>query len=730
MNRRIPLTAATAGGGLLAAAFLQAVVAAAETDGDTGTISDNAFTVDGTTFVGTTFAGTDGFNDVHPIFGIAPLLEIGGGQIQQGVFLAPQDLEVSDSSGADLGSVTTGVNASNILGIDSAQFTVSGVTPTLAEIQSGLADASGISFGAGTDFDAADLAAALAARNLDFGSTITADDITTALVDTPIGNALGINYLAQFDPDDVEPGITFTPSAAADALNAVSTADLPADGTVYSLTNLGGGFENVYAATPNADGTAAASITDTVQTPFGNFDIPTTYDAVANLDPGSAFDGLAVNGGAADLSDNAFTIDGTTFDPGAGGFDTVIPLFGIAPLLEIGGGNLGSDIVNPSGFSDFQNLEVYNSGSDQGSVTTGVDTSNILGIDSTQLTVTSSAPSVDAIENALNASSTDFSTYDDVSTRDIATALVGDPGTSVLGGDVNQFNVIHVLDFPFGTPIVDFDEADFTAQDIADALNAAQAPDLPADGTVYSVTDLGGGYENVYEAIPNADGTAAASITDTLVTPFGNFDIPTTFDAVAKLDPGSAFDGLAAGGGTGDLSDNAFTIDGTTFDPGADGFDGVTPLFGIAPLLELGGLSAGPGVNLAGQSLEIYDSSGADLGNVTTGLFTSNILGIDSTQFTITGVAGAAGATADQLPDVGTVYSVTDLGGGYENVYEAIPNEAGTAASSITDTLVTPFGNFDLSTLYDAVADLMPGDAVAGADASGADLFGDFLGGS
>jgi hypothetical protein len=88
-------------------------------------------------------------------------------------------------------------------------------------------------------------------------------------------------------------------------------------------------------------------------------------------------------------------------------------------------------------------------------------------------------------------------------------------------------------------------------------------------------------------------------------------------------------------------------------------------------------------------------------------------------------INGAADAYGADLPDVGTVYSVTDFGGGFENVYEATPNADGTAAVSITDYLVTPFGNIDLSTMFDAIAQLDPGDAAAGVSdaASGFDLF-------
>jgi hypothetical protein len=198
-----------------------------------------------------------------------------------------------------------------------------------------------------------------------------------------------------------------------------------------------------------------------------------------------------------------------------------------------------------------------------------------------------------------------------------------------------------------------------------------------------------------------------------------------TYDATAPLDPATPLGALAATSDNASLSDNAFTIDGTTFDPGSDGFDTVIQTFGIAPLLEIAGSQiTTPAATIpfvTQDGVEIYDSSGTDLGSVDFGENLSNILGfIETTQFTVHSVDAADGLTDSEtaeLPDVGTVYTVTDFGGGFTNVYEAIPNADGTAASDITDTLITPFGNFDLSTMFDAIAPLDPGDAAAGVDA-------------
>ncbi|HXO11543.1 MAG TPA: hypothetical protein VN871_04175, partial [Mycobacterium sp.] len=563
MNRRIHAAgvAATAGGGILAAAFLQASDAVATAD-------DAGFTVGGLSFEDPVAlpgllggVETPGYESIFPTFFNAPLLSIGSDDALGILQTGSQQFTVEDSTGTTLGTVDTQINDQNLLGLNTAQFTVVSSDPA-----SGLSDS--------------------------------------------------------------------------------QAAALPTDGTVYSITNLGSGFANVYEAIPNADGTAASSITDTLVTPFGDVNVPTTYDAIAPLNPATPLEALGDTSGAAGASDNAFTIGSTTFDPGADGFSTpLVPnVFSVAPLLNFGAGSL--DISGSGNPEATQNFEVFTGGADAGQVQTSLMYSDLLGLNSTQFTVEGITPNGDAT-------------------------------------------------------------------------------DLPAVGTVYSVTDLGSGYENIYEAIPNADNTAAASITDTLVTPFGNIDLSTPYDAIAFLDPATPLADLAATSSNAAVSDNAFAIGGTIFDPGAAGFTTIGPLFGIAPVLEIaGGQLAEPDstFSFATQAVEAYDSSGTDLGSLTFGENMSNILGfINTTQFGVASEVAASGLTPSQaaeLPAVGTVYSVTDFGSGFENIYEAIPNADDTAASSIIDTLVTPFGNIDVPSMFDAIAPLDPGAAAAGVDAA------------
>jgi hypothetical protein len=738
--------------------------------------SDNAFTIDGTTFD----PGGDGYNTFGPLAPLAPLLEIGSGSTGIGQSALPtQPLEVYDN-GTDVGTAHTSTTAADILGLDSAQFTVQSIAPPVTEVQDALSS-SGLDF-SGAGLNVSDLANALTASGFNaipYGTDITGSDVFSALV----GAGIVIPGSAPVSDADI-----------AGVLNGIDVSDLPDVGTVYSFTNLGSGWANVYEAVPNADGTAASQITDTLVTPFGNFDIPTSYDAVAHLDPGAAFTGLAATSDNSDLSDNAFTIDNTTFDPGSAGFTQQFPLFSSAPLLELAGGQVrGATLAG-------QNLEVFDGGgSDLGNIATSMNTQNLLGIDSTQLTVTGDNLPISDAASALSASSIDFSGLD-TTAADVANAL---GPISLSGGPLAGFAIFGQL--IGAVPNLSLSDA----TDIANVLNSAIADytpsaDLPADGTVYSVTNLGSGWENVYVATPNSDGTAAASITDTFITPYGNVNIPTSYDAIAPIDAGAPFAGLHVASDASGLSANAFTIDGTTFDPGSAGFTPVHALTGNAPLLEVGGGFVA-GAATATQDLDVFGGSGTELGSIDTDVTTANIFGlIDTTQLNVAGynvppadfvtaldssdinftgagftasdlvnilenpafiainlgsgdvtgtdvtnallgsdinlsaagidpdavasaINGETDAYSADLPDLGTVYSVTDFGGGFENVYEAVPNADGTAAATggITDYLVTPFGNVDLSTMFDAIAQLDPGDAAAGVSVAGSAAAGD-----
>ena len=88
---------------------------------------------------------------------------------------------------------------------------------------------------------------------------------------------------------------------------------------------------------------------------------------------------------------------------------------------------------------------------------------------------------------------------------------------------------------------------------------------MPTVGSVYDSFNLGNGYDNVYAAIPGAIG-GGDTVTDTLVTPYGNVNLDSLFgsiDAAAPLQPGDAFTGLADSA----VAHDAFTIGGYTLRP-------------------------------------------------------------------------------------------------------------------------------------------------------------------
>jgi hypothetical protein len=283
-------------------------------------------------------------------------------------------------------------------------------------------------------------------------------------------------------------------------------------------------------------------------------------------------------------------------------------------------------------------------------------------------------------------------------------------GTGSAATEVGSINTGETV-----TELLGFTNTELVVQS-ATPTGDATAADLPTVGSVYDAFNFGNGYENVYTALPGTDGT----VTDTLVTPYGNINLDSLFgdvNAANPLLPGDAFTGL----GTGDSSigADAFTIDGTTFDPqlaaGGEGFDPVAQLAAAPPFLQIGGgalsLGGGSGIPLAAQDFNVYDGTSASdqIGSIDTSEAVTNLFGLTNTEFTVDSVTG----TSSDLPTVGSVYDVFNFGNGFENVYTDIAG-ATASADTVTDTFVTPFGNIDLGSLFggiDAVAGINPGDA-------------------
>jgi hypothetical protein len=456
--------------------------------------------------------------------------------------------------------------------------------------------------------------------------------------ETTVANLLGMT----------DAGFTVTTATAASGDTGAQAAELPAVGTVYDVFHLGRGVANIYVATPGADGT----VTDTLVTPLGDINLSplvSGIDAAVPLQPADAFAALVGHTSAG--NSDAFAIGALTFDPftvtSSGtevpGFTPVAFTVSAPPVLLTAGGSSGNP-VNAENDLAIQSFNVYNGTSpgaaDVGTITTGEDVSNVFGMTNTQLVVTGS------------------------------TAASGDTG--------------------------------------------AQAAELPAVGTVYDAFHLGHGVENVDTATPGADGT----VTDTLVTPLGDINLSplvSGIDAAVPLQPADAVTALV--GHTSAGNSDAFAIGALTFDPftvsssGTEvpGFATVYQLLGAPPVLNVGDVGVGSyyfgALPLLTQSFDVYNGTSAsavDIGTISTNEYVTVFLGMTSTGFLVTGSTAASadtGAQAAELPVVGTVYDVFNLGHGVENVYTATPGAAGT----VTDTLMTPLGNIDLTALFSGI---------------------------
>ena len=192
--------------------------------------------------------------------------------------------------------------------------------------------------------------------------------------------------------------------------------------------------------------------------------------------------------------------------------------------------------------------------------------------------------------------------------------------------------------------------------------------DAPAAGSVFDTYTLGdSGYANIYSAIPAGGGKF--EITDTVVTPEGDYAMPTTFNAAGL----TAADAVGVPIGTGDVIDSV-------------GSQTINAITGIAPLA------------MADDGTQVFDVDNAS----------GNMIGSFNADDTITGdffgsyteavlVTKDLGTVAND-PGVGSIFNTMYYLGG-ESVYSDVTSASG---HEITDTIVTPFGNFDIPTTFDA----------------------------
>ena len=174
--------------------------------------------------------------------------------------------------------------------------------------------------------------------------------------------------------------------------------------------------------------------------------------------------------------------------------------------------------------------------------------------------------------------------------------------------------------------------------------------------------------ENVYADLTSSSGN---NISDVVVTPLGDFSIPTTFDA-AQVETTAAID----------------LPDGDDLDPSGS--------------LDYNGINGLPPVDAAVQGTQTFDYTNAD---GTTGSFGADVTNTldefdDSTETVL--------VTSGSDPDapIGSIFETVTFGDtGIENFYSDIPSASG--GDMISDILQTPLGDLTIPTTSDAIADVV-----------------------
>jgi hypothetical protein len=125
------------------------------------------------------------------------------------------------------------------------------------------------------------------------------------------------------------------------------------------------------------------------------------------------------------------------------------------------------------------------------------------------------------------------------------------------------------------------------------------------------------------------------------------------------------------------------------------------------------------------QTFDYVTPNGDEVGSFNADVSTLTTPGFENTEYLVTGDAPdetkvadlvSVGNPTDSFPTEGSVYDVANFGNGFENVYSDVVEEPARMANvtadslsgvspaetgTITDTLVTPFGNIDLTSLVD-----------------------------
>jgi hypothetical protein len=226
--------------------------------------------------------------------------------------------------------------------------------------------------------------------------------------------------------------------------------------------------------------------------------------------------------------------------------------------------------------------------------------------------------------------------------------------------------------------VANYSEALLVTKDLTGTPGTA-AGDVPEVGSVFNAFTPGAsGYEGVYSDLT---GTTPA-ISDYFVTPFGDFTVPETFNAAA--------------------AEQATAV------PLADGYQ-IVP----GSPEDFTGINGLPPLDAAIQGYQLFDvenATGTDVGTFDADVTTSSgtpSYGTSTESLLVTSdVSGTTGTGAGDVPPVGSVIETTTYGSsGFENVYSDLAS-ATPGGDVISDTVVTPFGDFTIPSSLDAAAGL------------------------
>lgn len=211
-------------------------------------------------------------------------------------------------------------------------------------------------------------------------------------------------------------------------------------------------------------------------------------------------------------------------------------------------------------------------------------------------------------------------------------------------------------------------------QDISGTVGSA-AGDTPPVDSLYNVFYFfgDGSVYNIYSVTPSESGNI---ISDTLVTPHHEFTIPIPFDATSAL------------------TVNSITLpwNGESIIPvGSELISGVN---GVPPVnSEVQGY----------QLFDLNDAAGHSLGTFNADVSTTTgFWGSYSEALLVTGASGPTGIDPGDLPPIGSEFDVMIYPNGIETIYSDLVSTTG--PNVITETLVTPWGDFTIPTTTDLAA--------------------------